>query len=149
MKMQLLCKNHPYSCVIEKGIHGKIHRREVGCAIIFKRERSYTTALCLLLPPVHPAILASNSRLQSSRQCPTATAASGSSSNARKNSPSKIFSGVGTRRQPPSSQNSKIPALHGKHEVLFPFAAEYILIRKPYLQRRFRSAQVSTDPEVA
>lgn len=75
MKMQLLCKNHPYSCVIEKGIHGKIHRREVGCAIIFKRERSYTTALWLLLSPAHPAILASNSRLHLGRQCPPALAA--------------------------------------------------------------------------
>lgn len=44
MKMRFLCKNHPYSCVIEKIIHGKMHRREVGCAIIFKVDKSCTTA---------------------------------------------------------------------------------------------------------
>lgn len=27
MKMQLFCKNHPYPCVIQKELHGKLHRR--------------------------------------------------------------------------------------------------------------------------
>lgn len=33
MKKQLLCENHPCSCVIEKGIHGKVHNFEMRCVI--------------------------------------------------------------------------------------------------------------------
>ena len=62
MKTQFLCKNHPYSCVIEKGLHRKMHRREVGCAIIFKREKSYT--------PGSLAALASNSAANARQQPP-------------------------------------------------------------------------------
>lgn len=54
-----------------------MHRREDGCAIILKGEKSYTTAASNLagnarqqqLPPTRPAMPASTHRLRSFKGC--------------------------------------------------------------------------------